>query len=166
MEQILSYELAPVPTSMFEEKTRDLRFAKSKSILKNKLQVEQSACATGQPDAIVTDGYAILWVVHWPSKGSVQDLVTNFLKYVKGKLKGGTRVHLIFATVNTSLKLCLSSPLPPQQVALTVTKNKTQLIDMICDELVSTVELSNLPNSLVVTGKTPILQRYVMDCKS
>ena len=41
VEQILSYELAPVSTSMFEEKTRDLRIAKSSSILKNKLQVEQ-----------------------------------------------------------------------------------------------------------------------------
>ena len=84
MEQILIYELAPVPTSMFEEKTRDLRIAKSKSILKNKLQVEQPARAAEQPDAIVIDGYAILWVVHWPSKGSVHDLVTNFVKYVKG----------------------------------------------------------------------------------
>ena len=52
--------------------------------------------------------------------------------------------------------LCLSSPLPPQLVALTLTKTTTQLIDMICDELVSTVELLNLPNSLVVTGKIPI----------
>ena len=81
---------------MFEEKTRDLSIAKSKSILKNKLQIEQSASATGQPDAIVIDGCAILWVVHWPSKRRVQDLVTNFVKYVKGKLKGGTRVHVIF----------------------------------------------------------------------
>ena len=85
VEQILSYELASVPTSMFEE-TRDLHIAKSKSILKNKLQVEQLARATGQPDAIVIDGCAMLWVVHWPSKGSVQDLVTIFVKYVKGKL--------------------------------------------------------------------------------
>ena len=109
VEQILSYELAPVPTSMFEEKTRDLRIAKSKSILKNKLQVEQSAHATGQPDAIVTDGCAILRVVHWPSKGSVQDLVTNFFKYVKGKLKGGTRVHLIFDRYcEYSIKIMLS----------------------------------------------------------
>ena len=75
VEQILRYELAPVPTLMFEEKTRDLRIAKSKSILKNKLQVEQSACATGQPDAIVIDGCAILWVVQWPSMGSVQELI-------------------------------------------------------------------------------------------
>ena len=39
-------------------------------------------------------------------------------------------------------------------------------IDMICNELVSTVELSNLPNSLVILGKHQYLQRYVMDCKS
>ncbi len=44
----------------------------------------------------------------------------------------------------------------PQQVALTVTKNKTQLMDMICYELMSTVELLNLPNSLVITGEIPI----------
>ena len=35
-------------------------------------------------------------------------------------------------------------------------KQQTQLIDMICDELVSTVEPLNLPNSLVVTGKISI----------
>ena len=168
VEQILSYELTPVPTSMFEGKTRDLRIAKSKSILKNKLQVEQSAHATGQADAIVIDGCAILWVVHWPSKGSVQYLVTNFVKYVKGKLKGGTKVHLIFnryseysiksgtrwsrkALVSREHQLCLNSPLPPQQVVLSQ-KTTTQLIDMTCDELLSTVELLNL----VVTGKIPI----------
>ena len=50
-------------------------YCQVKSILKNKLQVEQSARATGQPDAIVIDGCAILWDVHWSSKGSVQDLL-------------------------------------------------------------------------------------------
>ena len=95
----------------------------------------------------------------------------KFCEYVKGKLKGGTRVHVIFdryceytiksgtrcsckAQVSREHQLCRSSPLPPQQVVLIVTKNKTQLIDMICDELVPTVELLNLPNSLVVTGET------------
>ena len=96
VEQILSYELAPVLTSMFKEKTRDLCIAKSNSILKNKLQVEQSARAAEQPDAIVIDGCAILWVVYWPSKGSMEDLVTNFVKYIKGKLNGDTWVHVIF----------------------------------------------------------------------
>ena len=150
-----------------KKKTRDLRIAKSKSILKNKLQVEQSAHATGQPDAIVIDGCAILWVVHWSSKGRVQDLVTNFVKYVKEKLKGGTRVHVIFdcyckygiksgtrwsrkAQVSREHQLCLSSPLSPQQVALTVTKKQNTTYDMICDELVSTADLLNLPKSIVV----------------
>ena len=142
---------------------------------KEQLQVEQSARATRQPDAIVIDGCASLWVVHWPSQGSVQDLVTNFVKYVKGKLNVGTRVHVIFdryceysiksgtrcsrkAQVSRDHQLCLSFPLPPQQVALNVTKKQQQkkLIDMICDEFVSTVELLNLSNSLVVTGKIPI----------
>ena len=103
--------------------------------------------------------------VGWPSKGSVQDLVTNFVKYVKGKLKGGTRVLVLFdsyceyniksgtrysrkAQVSREHQLCLSSPLPPQQVSLTVTKNKTQLIDIICDELLSTVELFIFPTVL------------------
>ena len=49
----------------------------------------------GQPDAIVIDGCSILWVVHWPSMGSVQDVVTNVVKHVTSKLKGSNRVHVI-----------------------------------------------------------------------
>ena len=79
----------------------------------------------------------------------MQDLITNFVKYVKGKLKGGTRVHEIFdryceysiksgtrcsrkAQVSREHHLCLSSPLPPQHVALTVTKkqNTTHRYDL------------------------------------
>ena len=69
----------------------------------------------------------------------MQDLVINYVKGVKGKLKGGTIVHVIFdhyfeycikigtrcsrnAQVSREHQLCHSSPLPPQQVALTVTK--------------------------------------------
>ena len=122
--------------------------------LMQELQVEQSARATGQPDAIVIDGCAIFWLVHWPSKESVQDLVANVVKHVTSKLKGSTRVHVIFdryceysikhgtrcsrtPQVYREHQLCLSSPLPPQEVSLI----KTQLIDMICDELLSTVTL-------------------------
>ena len=82
VEHIFSSELASVSSSMFDEKMRKLRIAKSKSILQNKLQVEQSARATAQSDAIVIDGCAILWVVHWPSKGSAQDLDLMLLSYM------------------------------------------------------------------------------------
>ena len=60
--QILNYELALGPTSMFEKKTRDVHMAKSMSTLKNRLQVAQSAHAT-RPDAIAIDGCAILWLL-------------------------------------------------------------------------------------------------------
>ena len=126
---------------------------------------------------LLSEMVAILWVVHWPSKGSVQDLVTNVVKLVTSKLKGSTRVHVIFhcyseysiksrtrcshkPLVSREHQLYLSSPLLPQEVSLTITKNRTQVIDMTCDELLCTVALLNLPSSFIVTGSnyetTPI----------
>lgn len=40
--EVFSYELAPVPTSMFED-SGDMRITKSKSLLKKKLEAEQSS---------------------------------------------------------------------------------------------------------------------------
>ena len=42
MDNVLRYELAPIPTSMFHE-SGDMRIAKGKSVLKNKLCIEVSA---------------------------------------------------------------------------------------------------------------------------
>ena len=54
LESIFHYELAPVPTSMFED-NGEPRFIKSKSVLKNKLKVEVSQ-RNLNPDAVVIDG--------------------------------------------------------------------------------------------------------------
>lgn len=173
VKELMSHELAHVPTSMFEEETGEMRVAKSKSVLKTKLKVEESTRKIGLADAIVIDGCALLWVVHWPAKGTVKDFVLNYIKYVTGKLKGNCRVHVIFdryleysaksgtrcsraTPVSREHQLSLNSPLPPQQIVLTVTKNKIQLIDMICDMLTSTVKGLGNPNSLVITGKSPV----------
>ena len=59
LKNILSYELAPVPTSMF------------------------------------LDGSAILWVIHWPAKGTVSDFVDNFKSFLATKLLEAD-VYLIF----------------------------------------------------------------------
>ena len=64
-----------LPTSMFEEKKTEVAHW---STLKMKLQAAQSARATGQPDAIVIDGCAILLVVHWPNKGMCRILSQMF----------------------------------------------------------------------------------------
>ena len=40
LNDVLKYELASVPTSIFDEKSSELRISKSKSILKRRLQVK------------------------------------------------------------------------------------------------------------------------------
>ena len=49
----------------------------------------------------------------------------------------------------------MNAPLPQQQVVLSVTKNKVQLIDLICEEL---QQLDDVPlnTSLVITGRSPV----------
>ena len=59
---VLGQELAPVPTSMFDD-TSDMRIAKSKSTLKKILQVEVSDRVAGGANVSVLSGLAILWVV-------------------------------------------------------------------------------------------------------
>ena len=52
-------------------------------------------------------------------------------------------------------KLTMNAPLPQQQVVFSVTKNKVQLIDVICEELQQLDDVS-LNTSLVITGRSPV----------
>ena len=64
---VFSYELAPVPTSMF---TKDgMLICKAKSSLKRSLQIEVSRRKAGVADVTVIDGSALLWTIHWPEDG-------------------------------------------------------------------------------------------------
>ena len=59
---VLSYELAPIPTSMF---TKDgMLICKSKSSLKRSLQIEVSRRKAGVADVTVIDGSALLWTIY------------------------------------------------------------------------------------------------------
>ena len=55
VEDIFFYELAPIPTSLFTD-TGDMRITKTKSVLKRKLQVEQSGRTLQQIDVVIIDG--------------------------------------------------------------------------------------------------------------
>ena len=55
MKDIFRYELSLVPTSMFED-NGDMRIIKGKSVLKYKLQVEQSARVITNPEVTIMDG--------------------------------------------------------------------------------------------------------------
>ena len=70
LNEVLKYELAAVPTSIFDMKSGELRISKSKSILKQILQVEVTNPSRGTGDAVVIDGGAKLWVLQLPSKDS------------------------------------------------------------------------------------------------
>ena len=85
LKDVFSHELAPVPTSMFED-SGDMRITKSKSTLKRKLQVQQSSRTLPTPETIVVDGCAILWTIQWPKHGTVQEYVNNVLEYIFGNL--------------------------------------------------------------------------------
>ena len=172
MKDVLGYELAAVPPSMFDE-TSEMHITKSKSTLKTNLQVELTDRRSIPPDVLVLDGCAILWVVNWPAHGLVQDFIRNVVDYVSSHLRIAD-TYLIFdryydnsikettrtsrAGNNASRQHQLSNltPLPPQKFCLTVTQNKLQLINLICMFLRERHDL--LPqnrNLLVVTGAEP-----------
>ena len=73
-DQLMCYELAPFPTSFFDE-IRNMRDAKSESSLKNELKIEKSSrLAENDVDIEFLDGCAVLWVVPWPTAGTIQDV--------------------------------------------------------------------------------------------
>ena len=129
IDRILAHELAPVPTSMFS-KTGDMKICTAKSDLKKVLQSTVSTRhLETQISCNVIDGSAVLYVIHWPVNGTLQDYVTNFKYYISKMLK--TRdVYLVFdryrpystKSVTRSARttqasrvhqLSLSMPLPP-----------------------------------------------------
>ena len=176
VKQLLSYELSPVPTSMFTE-TGDMRVSKSKSTLKKVLQKEVSArCIEKQITTLVIDGCAIFYVLHWPpSTGTVGDLVVAYRSYIKQRLKNYD-VYLVFdryrvystksvtrayrgAHVSRVHQLTTAMPIPPQKVILTYIENKRQLIALIVDDLCNNVSFPrgvNINRRLVVTGEDPV----------
>ena len=180
LKHVFQHELAPVPTSMFDD-NGEMRITKTKAVLKKKLQVEQSTrtvtneVASAQEVAII-DGCAMLWAIHWPSQGTVQNYVDGFIDSIMHKLaekdvylvfdryydfsiKGGTRCNRAAAGTK-QYKLRPDAPLPKQSIILTVTTNKVQLIEILCQQLSSQVQA--LPatqkafrHKLVITGSDP-----------
>ena len=61
IKDVLSHELAPVPTSMFGA-TGEMKTATSNSTLKRQLPVELSARTSSNTAAYAIDGSALLWV--------------------------------------------------------------------------------------------------------
>ena len=78
IDDVLKYELAPIPTALFME-TGDINHATSKSGLKNELKVEVSGRHI-QVEAAIVDGNALFYSCDWPEKGCVRDLAALYLQ--------------------------------------------------------------------------------------
>lgn len=159
-----------------------MRITKTKSTLKRKLQVEQSTRTLEEPDAVIIDaviidGCAVLWTIHWPTQGTVQDFANSFVSYTLSKvracdvylifdryydysIKSGTRTSHAGEQASRHHRLRPDSPLPPQHVILTVTENKVQIIDIICQQLLERVAhlqtTGHVECKLFVTGSKPV----------
>jgi len=164
---VLAHELSPVPTSMFDDEGK-MRIATTKSTLKKKLQVTLSQRLVEKAEVEILDGCAILWVINWPNKGTVADFVNGFTRnvmkrvasqdtylifdrYFDFSIKSGTRAARAGEEASRRHRLQLHTPLPPQTVVLTVTENKVQVIDLICQDLIQKAQDEPNEHSLVIT---------------
>ena len=79
--RILAHELPLVPTSMFTD-MGDMKICTDKSVLKEMLQ---STVSTRNLETHIScnviDGSAVLYFIHWPVNGMLQDYVNNFKYY-------------------------------------------------------------------------------------
>ena len=79
LKEVMKYELAAVPPSIFDDKTGEMRLTPSKSCLKSLLQVEIPWTSSYSCEVTLLDGCALLWNVSWPAKETVRDFVNKFV---------------------------------------------------------------------------------------
>ena len=167
-EEVFYYELSPVPTSLFYD-SGAARYPKAKSVLMNKLKVEETSCNV-QPNAVVIDGGGMLYsCIYWPSNGRVEDLVTGveqylrrqalnsdvyliFDRYYEGSVKSDTRSVRV-GEFRRAHQLSLSRELPPKDMCLSSVKTKENLIEIISNELLLRFTENAAVNKVVITNK-------------
>ena len=96
MNDVLEYELAPVPTALFNE-TCEMR-AVTKSVLKKKLCVTRSSrMFEADPSTVIIDVCAMRWCVPWPAQPvTVADYVAAFTATIRRKLSKSDILHIVF----------------------------------------------------------------------
>lgn len=172
LKDLFDFELSQIPTSLFTD-DGNLRPATAKSKLKKAIEVEQSLRITPDPQVLVLDGCAILWTLHWPVPGTVEDLITAMETYLRQKLsicdvylifdryyplstKGCTRSQRSSSTAVGPYHFTTSSALPSQSACLSIVDNKVQLIRVMCDALLDRFQQKVTPRKLVITGPDPV----------
>ncbi len=94
LQTALKNELSPVPTSLFQD-SGDMKFAKTKSVLKANLEVQVSRRINSSKGAAIIDGNAILWCLDWPKECVLSHLAEKLCEYIEKKLMYNG-VYLVF----------------------------------------------------------------------
>jgi len=95
LEDLLSYELAPVPFSLFSNYGSTRK--SSKAVLMKKLGVFKQD--EPKVDCFIIKGNEMLYHVAWPKANNVRQLSVSFSKDV---VRDGNEVHVVFDKYNTS----------------------------------------------------------------
>ena len=169
VQHILTHKLFSSPLPLFFQ-NGEMRIAKNKSALKNKLKVEVIS-RTVTPRIRIVDASAVLWAVSWPSKRAlVKDFIVNMRYYLQDLLKSSDVYFVFDRYFDRSIKshtrftrsngftrrygLSLQNDLPPKKQVLAVTENKKQLIHLIVEDLMTNPQFQS-ENKLIVTGMNP-----------
>ena len=174
LEDVFSYELSPVPVSLFKE-NGEMRINGNKSDLKNALKVDISDKIQPHTDVIIIDGCAMLYAVYWPTDGTVADLILSIKGYIN-QYAGAPTIYLIFdryyefspksgtrqsraGKFAQNHELFLTAPLPTQKNVLGSYSTKQNLILLIVDQLTNHYAHQNSTN-FFITGPSATTQNH------
>lgn len=144
LEEVFKFELAPLPSSLFDE--FGLLRKSVKSVLTSKLCVLQNG---EEPvDVLLIDGNELLYHANWPRKASTNDLYENMIKSVKlscpvyiifdkyfdGSVKSHERLRRAGGQAYSDVELTTTTQLPARDVIMNNDKNKTQIINLLCSK--------------------------------
>ena len=169
IETLFSYELAPYPTSLFDN-CGEMRNT-IKSVLKAKMQIQCSIRNMELPEVAIIDGCALLWTIRWPaSPAKVSTFIDGVLSDIQRRLDDVQVLHIVFDRYYTlsTKSACRSqrqkgfsrtftfteeTPLPKQATVLNVSTNKEQIIRLIVNKLCSMSFPSG--KQVIITGPDP-----------
>ena len=158
--------------------------ATSTSTMKTRLQLKVSSRTVTRATVKVLDGCALLWTVNWPRKKPIAAFIDNFWtkityllkessvylvfdRYMEYSIKSATRQLRTVRREGEYVITSTTSELPAQADVLTSSKNKIQLIEIICKELpLRALLLSEtdpaFKNSLIITGARDVPEEIKM----
>ena len=158
LENLFSYELAPLPPSLFDE--NGLMRKSNKSKLTKKLEFISEDIP--DIDYEIVDGNELLYHIQWPKSGSVSDLKEILLrtctksfpvyiifdKYTHMSIKGYERNRRTKGSVYKNFDLRDNTPLPARDIIMNNTENKKKLIDLLCRKSAPNIEFIGENQSL------------------